>query len=232
MIDDHAGPTSGPREPQARFDRPPTRAGDEREWLVLLLGGASGVGKTSVSYRLAHHYRVGLTEVDDFQVVLEAMTSPDRFPVLHFWRLHHDEALRMSEQERLEFMLSYDRVMDEALTLVIANHLETRTPVLLEGDFILPSLALKPRYGNEEAGRMVRSVFLYEDSEEQLRRNYAQREGEEQHERARGSWRHSQWLRTEGQRLGVPSVHARPWETVLERVIATVDLPSGVAQTE
>lgn len=36
-------------------------------WQVLLLGGASGVGKSSVSYRLAQHYGVGLTEVDDFQ---------------------------------------------------------------------------------------------------------------------------------------------------------------------
>ena len=38
----------------------------ERSWQALLLRGASGVGKTSVSYRLARHYGVGLTEVDDF----------------------------------------------------------------------------------------------------------------------------------------------------------------------
>lgn len=50
----------------------------QRPWQVLLLGGASGVGKTSVSYRLAQHYGVGLTEVDDFQVVLEGMTTPDQ----------------------------------------------------------------------------------------------------------------------------------------------------------
>ena len=38
-----------------------------RRWEVLLLGGASGVGKTQVGYRLAHHFAVGITEVDDFQ---------------------------------------------------------------------------------------------------------------------------------------------------------------------
>jgi uridine kinase len=44
---------------------------------VLLIGGASGSGKTSVSYRLAHHFNVGITEVDDFQVILERMTTPE-----------------------------------------------------------------------------------------------------------------------------------------------------------
>ena len=38
-------------------------------WQVLLFGGASGVGKTSVSYRLAQHFGVGITEVDDFQAI-------------------------------------------------------------------------------------------------------------------------------------------------------------------
>lgn len=29
---------------------------DRRPWDVLLIGGASGVGKTQISYRLAHHF--------------------------------------------------------------------------------------------------------------------------------------------------------------------------------
>ena len=31
-------------------------------WDVLLVGGASGTGKTGVSYRLAQHFSVGITE--------------------------------------------------------------------------------------------------------------------------------------------------------------------------
>src|SRR5450432_682724 len=38
-------------------------AGPARQWQVLLLGGPSGVGKTAVSYRLAHYFGVGITEV-------------------------------------------------------------------------------------------------------------------------------------------------------------------------
>ena len=51
---------------------------------VLLIGGASLSGKTSVSYRLANHFNVGITEVDDFQVILERMTTPEQQPELHW----------------------------------------------------------------------------------------------------------------------------------------------------
>jgi len=193
-----------------------------RDWQVLLFGGASGVGKTSVSYRLAQHFGVGLTEVDDFQIVLERMTDPDRYPVFHFWRLHTEEALRMGEAEQVDFFVRYAAAMEEALLPVIGNHLETRTPMIFEGDFILPSLATHERYGDEAANGQVRAVFLYEPDEAQIARNYLARDGEEQPQRARTSFLVSERLRCEAERLDVRTVPARPWETVLERVIAAV----------
>jgi 2-phosphoglycerate kinase len=33
----------------------------KRNWTVLLIGGASGSGKTSVSFRLASHLAIGIT---------------------------------------------------------------------------------------------------------------------------------------------------------------------------
>ncbi len=198
----------------------------EHPWQVCLLGGASGVGKTSVSYRLANHYGVGITEVDDFQVVLEHMTTPEQQPVLHYWRLHPEEARRMDEEQLLAHTLDYSRVMATALELVIANHIESHAPIILEGDFILPSLAVQPAYSGIAADAQVRAVFLYEDDETQILHNYRAREKQEQPGRARASWRYSEWLRQEATRLGVPAVHARPWDTVLERVIAVIDAGS------
>jgi 2-phosphoglycerate kinase len=202
-----------------------TLGGGAGGWRVLLLGGASGVGKTSVSYRLARHFGVGLVEVDDFQAVLERMTTPEEQPELHFWRTRRDEWLRLDEEGRLAHTLRYGAVMADALEPVVANHLEGETPIVLEGDFILPSLAVRGSYREAAADGRVRAVFLYEQDEAQIARNYAAREGREQAGRARASWRYSEWLRSEAARLRLPAVAARPWDTVLARCIAAIDGP-------
>ena len=193
-----------------------------RTWQVLVFGGASGVGKTSVSYRLAHAFRVGLTEVDDFQIVLERMTTPEQQPALHHFRLHSAEVLRMDDEQMLAHTLSVAEVLSGAMELVIGNHLASSAPVVLEGDFLLPSLAVRPAYDGIPADGQVRAVFLYEEDEQQILRNYRAREGTDQPHRARVSWYHSEWLRREAERLGLPAVPARPWDTVLERVIAAL----------
>ncbi len=192
--------------------------GGQRPWQVLLLGGASAVGKTSVGYRLAHRYGVGLTEVDDFQAILERMTAPEQYPELHFFRARPDEWQQMNEEERLAHGIRYAEVMADALELVIANHLDG-SPVVLEGDFLLPALAVRPAYDGVPAAGRVRGLFLYEE-EAQIGRNYLAREGRPQPGRARASWRYSEWLRREAERLGVPTIAARPWDTVLERACA------------
>ena len=53
---------------------------DARSWQVLLLGGASGVGKTHVSYPLARYFDVGFTSADDISTVLERMTDRSSIP--------------------------------------------------------------------------------------------------------------------------------------------------------
>ncbi|MGD9891938.1 MAG: hypothetical protein AB7R89_26895 [Dehalococcoidia bacterium] len=193
-----------------------------RDWQVVMLGGASGVGKTMVSYRLAHHFAVGLTEMDDFQNVLERLTTSEQQPALHYFRLHTAEVLAMDDEQMLAHTLSVAGEMSVAMELVIANHLATRAPVVLEGDFLLPALAVRIAYDGVPADGQVRAVFLYEEEEHQILRNFRVRAGEEQPRRARASWYYSEWLRREAERLGLPAVPARPWDTVLERVIAAL----------
>lgn len=193
-----------------------------RTWQVLLLGGPSGVGKTSVSYRLAHHFGIGITEVDDFQVILEHMTSPDEQPVLHYWRLH-PEARDMTAEEIVKHTIAVGQVMAPALEAVIANHIESRAPVVLEGDFILPTLI---NTFNEDSMRsQVRAIFLHEESEEQLLHNFLQREPESgpQKIRARVSWLYGEWLKQEAEQAGALVVPARPWGNVFERILMVLE---------
>src|SRR6266516_1496001 len=135
-----------------------------RSWQVLLLGGPSGVGKTAVSYRLARHFGIGITEVDDFQVLLERMTTPEQQPVLHLWRTH-PAFDQVPATEIMEQGLDVGRVMATGLEAVIANHLETQTPVVLEGDFIHPSLAAQTSFLGQPNDGRVRAIFLYEPAE-------------------------------------------------------------------
>ena len=194
-----------------------TNDSPSRSWEVLLLGGPSGTGKTSVSYRLAQHFRIGITEVDDFQVILERMTTPAEQPVLHYWRTH-PEARNMSPEEILKHAIAVGEVMTPALEAVITNHLDSHAPIVLEGDFILPAVV------SLFSKSQVRAIFLYEESEEQLRQNFWQREPEYglQEKRARVSWLYGQWLKQEAEQAGALALPVRPWDDVFERILATL----------
>ena len=192
-----------------------------RTWDVLLIGGASGVGKTHLSYPLAHHFGVGLTEIDDFQVILEHMTTPEQQPVIHLFRIDPDAFFRMDDAGKLAHAISFATVMAEPLEYVIANHLDEGSAVVLEGDFLLPALAARASFDGVAAEGRVRALIVYED-EAQIARNYEAREGD-QGERSRWSWNHSEWLRQEAERLGIPALPARPWDTVVARAIALLE---------
>ncbi len=194
----------------------------DRTWDVLLIGGASGVGKTRLIYPLARHFGVGLTEIDDFQVILEHMTTPEQQPVIHLFNTDPDAFFRMDDNGKLAHAISYATVMAEPLEYVIANHLEERSAVVLEGDFLLPALAARTSFNGVPAEGRVRALIVHEPDEAQIARNYEAREGD-QGDRARWSWNHSEWLRREATGLGIPALPARPWETTLARAIALLE---------
>jgi 2-phosphoglycerate kinase len=192
-----------------------------RPWTVLLLGGASGVGKSQISRRLARHFDAEVTAVDDIYLALERMTTAEQYPEVHRWRLHPHEVLALDDEGMLEHTLGCAAVVTEALEPVIAEHLESSQAAIFDGDFLLPSLAAKSSFDDIPADGRVRGLFVLED-EQQLALNFLEREGEEQARRARASSRYTEYLRHECERLGIPAIEARPWDTVLQRAIDAV----------
>jgi 2-phosphoglycerate kinase len=193
---------------------------------IVFVGGAPGVGKTSVARPLAARLGMDLTQVDDFYIVLERMTDPARYPAVHEWRLHPDRVLALDDAHMIEHTRSVSEVIGEAITPVIADRLEYGVRCVFEGDFIQPSFAASPAFDGVAADGRVRSVFLH-DTEERLAANIAAREGEEQRRRARISWNYSEWIRAECDRYGLPAIPAHPWDTAVDRALAAVSRRSG-----
>jgi len=193
-----------------------------RGWRVLLLGGASGTGKSRLSYPLARRYQVPIVEVDDLVLAVQRMTTPDQQPMLHYWDTH---AGSLPVSRIVELQIAVAEALAPALDAVIGNHLETDTPVLIEGDYLLPALAAQDSFAGQAAEGRVRAVFLHEPDPDQLVANYLLREPDEgeQRNRAQVSARYSEWLAAQADEHGIPVLAARPWATTLSRLSALLD---------
>lgn len=192
-----------------------------RPWDVLLVGGAAGTGKTSVSYALARHFEVGITEVDDLHLVLETLTTPAQQPLLHYWRTKPD-SVEMTAEQIVELHIAVGRVLLPALAAVCANHIESQTPIILEGDYILPEILAQPSPAFNQA--RVQAIFLHEADAAQIAHNFLTREpeGGEQAGRARVSQLFGEWLRAECGRYTLHALPARPWHTLFGRILQTL----------
>ena len=180
-------------------------------WIVTLVCGASGTGKSYVARPLAARYGVPLAEADDIVTALLAITTPEQQPALHFWDTHPQFRSWAPEQIAARHF-EVASALRPAYAAVIADHVAFAAPVVVEGDYLLPELAA-------EAGTAVRAVVLDEQDEDQIAANYLRREpGAQQRDRARVSALVSAELARRARRCGVPVVPARPWSDGLERV--------------
>ena len=58
----------------------------DKNWIVLLIGGASGTGKSSIAYEVAHHYGINVLELDDIIVTMETSTRKEQILNNYFAR--------------------------------------------------------------------------------------------------------------------------------------------------
>jgi len=165
-----------------------------------------------VARPLAVRYGVPLAEADDIVTALQAITTPQQQPVLHFWETH-PEFRSWAPEEIAARHFEVASALRPAYAAVIADHVEFAAPVVFEGDYLLPELAA-------EAGTAVRAVVLDEQDEDQIAANYLRREpgAQQQRDRARVSALVSAELARRARRCGVPVVPARPWSDGLDRV--------------
>lgn len=193
---------------------------------VLLVGGSSGVGKTTIAPQLAS--RLGMTwgSADDVRLVLERMTTPEQQPALH---LFFQQLTQLAPDELAHRYQAVAAVVSYALEIIVANHVATAAPLLLEGDTITPAMAAQHQFANLAVEQQVRAVFLVEAEETVIQRNMCER-GRGMHQSpleysvrmARFSWLHGLWLSQEALRYGLPVIAARPHENVIDRILVAI----------
>lgn len=201
-------------------DEPPSLP--ERDWTVLLVGGHSGTGKSIAARELARRYGVGVAQADAFRLAITRVTTAAGHPALH--RMSVD-AHGLPPDEACATWIEVARTVSHALEPVIALHLATGAPTLLEGDTLLPALAVARHLPFGPAGMGVRAVFLVEDDEARLLetcrrrgRGFTARSDDEQRSDARRHWLYGRWVAEQAAALGLPVLAPGAWDTLPARI--------------
>ncbi len=187
-----------------------------RNWTVLLIGGASGMGKSSVAYELARLYKVNIIEVDDIFQAVKTMTTKEILPAIHYW----STGINWKDSgvsSNVKWLIDVSKEMTPGLKAIVDNHIESDVPVIIEGDFIYPDFAAS--FKNPK----VKKVYIYEADKNQIIQNYLSREGGElQHFRADISAEYGDWLVDSCTKLGIKVIQAKPWDSVVGRIIESI----------
>jgi 2-phosphoglycerate kinase len=200
--------------------------GPEQSWLVLLIGGLSASGKTVAAKRFGLSLGVPWMQVDDLRLAFQRAHAslPSGTDALYFF-LDTPNVWRRQPEELRDALIAVGDVMSAPLEVVIEHHVDTATPLIVEGDGILPSLLFRPSVRERAAKGAVRAVFLVEPDEPAILRNMldhgrgtATQAREESRTEARAKWLFGQWLAEKAMGYGLPVIEPRPWETLAARI--------------
>jgi 2-phosphoglycerate kinase len=183
---------------------------------LILIGGPSGVGKSRLAHTLGRRTGSTVAQLDDLQTAIDTLVPSERLPEYY---VPSTTYLRTDSAEQINDAIEQIATwFSPAVRGVIANRVESRTATLFEGDFISPEVAA-------ESGLLgVRSLLLL-GSEDEIRANFLQRDGDEQVARARVSAMHSRRLADRCSELGLSAVSARPFDSLLARACEALRVP-------
>ncbi len=185
----------------------------DRNWTVLLIGGASGTGKSSLAYEIAHFYGVNVLEVDDVYISVKAVTTIESFPAIHYWSTGLDW-VDVGVDDNVNWLIDVGKELIPVLKGLVERHIEDQLPIIIEGDFINPEFTKSFEHPE------VKSIFVNETDMNQILQNYLSREGGDlQQYRAEISIAYGKWIESVCNQNGIRMIESRPWDTALVRTI-------------
>jgi len=187
---------------------------------VLLIGGASGTGKSTVARAIARRHDADWLQVDDLRLALQwsdvRLLDDDATEALRF--LERTEDVWQLPAERLrDAMIAVGVAMTEAVAIVVGNHVAQGDVTVIEGDGILPSIVEHPELRGSLASGKLRVVFVAPSDEDELLRNMLDRgrgvpdKSEAELRRiVEMNWVYTVWLAREAEERSIPVVTTRP----------------------
>jgi 2-phosphoglycerate kinase len=202
------------------------------DWKILLIGGISGAGKSTVAKRLGLRLGLPWLQVDDLRLALQwsRVTLPERTEELYFF-LDTPDVWKRPAERLCDALIAVGELISPAIEVVVASHLATGVPIIIEGDGILPSLIARPELRAQASNGEIQTVFLVESDEQMVFANMLERgrgiEGraeEELRTEARAKWLYGQRLAEEAGQFHIPVLEARPWVSLNERILAAASI--------
>jgi 2-phosphoglycerate kinase len=145
----------------------------EREPFILLLGGGTGVGTTSVGTELAH--RMGIKNIiatDSIREVMRRMVSEKLLPVLHSSSYDAHKYLNI-EAKKNDVLMGFQMQTAEVtvgIEAIIGRALKEGTPTMIEGLHVVPGYISKEYM---EKPNILTFVLHLKDEKEHRNRFYA-----------------------------------------------------------
>ncbi len=198
-------------------------------WEVLLIGGVSGSGKTTAARELSRRLAIPWLGVDDLRLAFQwthvSLPEPDRTEALYFF-LDTPDVWSLPPERLRDGLIEIGEIMAPAIEIVVSNHLDNAGPIIIEGDGILPSVVERAEVQRGLAAGRLRALFLHEDDEAQLFRNYrgrirgpSARPDEELVPEARAKVLFSAWVVAEARARQLPVIRSRPFDDLAQRIL-------------
>ena len=230
LLRDEAGEEFARRYELMRAVRRPERP------IILLVGGAPGVGKSAIASEVG--YRLGIprnVSTDSVRQAIRSLIGPDLSPVLHSssysaWRAEllpsERDTVKPKRKRVLRGFLAQVQQLDPAVCAIIDRNVTEATSLVMEGAHLVPGVA--PSRDAPEA-ILVRVVLAVAD-EEDHRRHFGVREGQTFHRRRRQPYlEHFTEVRIlhdyvveQAELEGVPVVEASDFDRAVERTVEHV----------
>lgn len=216
--------------------------------LIILIGGATGVGKSTIASQLA--YRLGITRVvstDAVREVLRSAFTPEMFPTLYASSFESDKAVRQPIPHSGDRLIIGFREQAAAVAVgaqaLIDRAIDESTDMILEGAHLVPGFL-----EGVESERAVIVPLLVTIEDEELHRSHFYRRGRESVTRPQERYlnafkkirRIQKYMINSALMRGVPTVEHYDLDTTLSRIVdqvipkalETVGRAGGVAPSD